>query len=149
MKHMSENEFYGVKQELLSPDFIAGLVVGEGTFYWTKYRNKKIPVFALRMHIRDFDLLINIKCSLNLKETVYEYTNNGRHAAFLIVRSFESIKKVIEKIYPGLTGHKRIQFIQWFKGFKDEDLDRRYKTIYNIFKYKFPELYYEEQEVLM
>jgi len=138
---MTEHKFYGIKPEFLTNDFIAGFIVGEGTFYWTKYGNKKIPVFALRVHIRDFDLLINIKYSLGLREKVYEYVNNGRHAAFLIVRSFESLKKIIETIYPHLTGHKKIQFVQWFHGFGQKDLDERYKTIYRIFKQKFPELY--------
>ena len=43
MKHLTEHSFYGIRPELLSKDFIAGLVVGEGTFYWTKSAdNKKI-----------------------------------------------------------------------------------------------------------
>src|SRR3989338_7328460 len=142
MKHLTEHSFYGIRPELLSKDFIAGLVVGEGTFYWTKsVDNKKIPVFALRMHVRDFDLLINVKYSLDLKEKVYEYTHNSRHYAFLIIRNFESMKKVIEEMYPRLTGYKKIQFVEWFNCFEDKHLDERYKTIYRIFKFKFPELY--------
>ncbi len=73
MKLSIEHEFYGVKPEILSKDFIAGLIVGEGTFYWTKNGSHKIPVFALRMHIRDFDLILNFKYSLGVKEKVYEY----------------------------------------------------------------------------
>ena len=32
MNHLNEHEFYGVKPEVSSKDFIAGLIVGEGTF---------------------------------------------------------------------------------------------------------------------
>ncbi len=141
MKLSTEHKFYGVEPEILSKDFIAGLIVGEGTFYWTKNGSHKIPVFALRMHIRDFDLILNFKYSLGVKEKVYEYNHNRRHYAFLILRSFESLKKLIEDIYPRLSGYKKQQFISWFNQFKDPELEARYSTIYNIFKYKFPELY--------
>lgn len=141
MKPIFEHDFYGVKPELLSYDFIAGLIVGEGTFYWTKYGKHKIPVFALRFHIRDFDLLVNVKYSLGITENIYEYTHNRRHSAFLIIRNFHGLIKIIESIYPKLTGHKKIQFINWFSMFKDNELEPRYQTIYHIFREKFPELY--------
>ena len=141
MKLSAEHKFYGVEPEILSKDFIAGLIVGEGTFYWTKNDSYKIPVFALRMHIRDFDLILNFKYSLGVKEKVYEYNHNKRHYAFLILRSFESLKKLIEDIYPRLAGYKKHQFQECFMGFKDTSLAPRYTAIYNIFKNKFPELY--------
>ena len=139
MKLLEEHKLYGIKPETLSKDFIAGLIVGEGTFYWTKNGSKKTPAFALRMHIRDFDLIVNIKYSLGIKEKVYEYYHNDRHYAFLIVRNFESIRTIINDIYPRLSGYKKLQFIEWFKGFKDENAEERYQVIYNIFKSKFPE----------
>src|SRR3989344_2576056 len=128
---------YGVERQDLSYDFIAGLITGEGTFYWTKNKGtKKTPAFALRMHIRDFDLLVNVRYSLGLKERVYEYIHNGRHYAFLFARSFDSLRKVIDNIYPKLGGYKRLQFIEWFQKFNDETLEARYITIYNIYKVK-------------
>ena len=140
MDLIKEHHDYGIKPELLSLDFIAGLIVGEGTFYWTtvKKTNKKIPVFALRMHIRDFELLTNVKYSLGVQEKVYEYQHGGRHYSFLILRSYASIRKIIKDIYPRLTGYKKLQFLKWFKGFKDSD---RFESIYYIFKSIFPELY--------
>lgn len=139
-----EHEIYGVKPELFSMDFVAGLIVGEGTFYWTrdsKNSNRNIPSFALRMHIRDFDLLINVKYSLGIRDKVHEYTHNNRHYALLIVRSFESLRKIIESIYPRLTGYKKSQFHIWFKKFGDETKEVNNRAIYSIFKNKFPELY--------
>ena len=143
MKHLDEHKFYGVKPELLSLDFIAGLIVGEGTFYWDKHKSNKyiIPVFALRFHIRDFDLLINVKYSLGLSERVYEYTHGGRHYAFLIVRSFDGLKRIIENIYPRLTGYKKEQFSKWFHRFNDKDIKKINGSLYEIFRSKFPELY--------
>lgn len=147
MEHLYEHDFYGIKPELFSYDFIAGLIVGEGTFYWTKdkIRGESVPVFALRLHIRDFDLIVNVKYSLGLKkEKVYEYTHNGRHYGFLIVRNFDGLKRIIEIIYPRLAGHKRVQFVEWFKKFKDENMKNSCKAIYNIFRQKFPELYQDK-----
>lgn len=140
---MEDHKFYGITPELLSNDFIAGLIVGEGTFFWTTNKNslKKIPAFALKFHIRDFDLLINVKYSLKLEEKIHEYTHKNRHYAFLIVRSFYGLRRIIEDIYPHLSGHKKIQFIEWFKKFGDENARSQDRSIYNVFKLKFPELY--------
>lgn len=143
MKLLYEHSFYGVNPELLSKDFIACLIVGEGTFYWTtdSVSSNKIPAFALRFHIRDFDLLINVKYFLGLKERVYEYNHGGRHYAFLIVRSIEGLKKIIEDIYPLLSGYKKIQFVEWFKRFGAVERKPRDVALYNIFRSRFPELY--------
>ena len=143
MKLLYEHDFYGVTPELLTKEFITGLIVGEGTFYWTSDRStaKKIPVFALRFHIRDFDLLLNVKYSLGLKERVYEYNHGGRHYAFLIVRSFEGLRRLIEDIYPLLSGYKKIQFIEWFQKFNHENMRPQDRAVYNIFKLRFPSLY--------
>jgi len=93
--HLSSDDL-GVEKMELSLDFIAGLIVGEGTFYWTKIAyGYKRPVFALRMHVRDFDLVANVRDSLGVtREKVYEYTHNNRHYAFLIVRDIDDIKDI-------------------------------------------------------
>ena len=136
-------EELGVKREKLSIDFIAGLIVGEGYFYWTKDsggRNK--PGFGIRMHIRDFDLLMNVRDSLYLDERVYEYTHNNRHYAMLLIRDVADLKnKIIPTIGPKLTGYKREQFIKWFRQFKAPDTHPGYQFIGNIFKQSLPWLY--------
>ena len=126
----------------LSLDFIAGLIVGEGTFYWTKAPQGKIPVFALRMHVRDKELVTMVRDSLGLKtEKIYEYTHNNRHYAFLIVRNIGSLKNiVIPLIYPRLAGYKRVQFLEWFKGFYSSDISNGFSFFPNALRRQFSEL---------
>ena len=97
--------------------------------------------FAVKMQIRDFDLLVNVKKSLNLNERVYEYYHNKRHYAFLIVRSFDGLSKIIENIYPSLSGYKKIKFIEWFGRFSGQSVVSRQSPIYYRFRRIFPELY--------
>jgi len=130
-----------VKRETLSLDFIAGLVVGEGTFYWTKTHLGRIPVFALRFHVRDRELLTAVKDSLGLKEKIYEYTHNHRHYVFLIVRNIGSLKNIIiPLIYPRLAGYKKQQFQEWFKGFYDPECRDGFRFFPNALRRRFPEL---------
>lgn len=139
-----EVNYYGVIREKLSLDFIAGLIVGEGTFYWTKHPNGYYkPVFALRMHIRDYDLVTNVRDSLGLKrEKIYEYRHGGRHYAFLIVRNVGSLKNhIIPLVWPRLSGYKREQFKVWFRRFQNESTDPGYRFFYDAFRSRFPELY--------
>lgn len=129
------------KPDMLNLDFIAGLIVGEGTFYWTKAPQGKIPAFALRMHIRDKELVVAVRDSLGLKERIYEYTHNNRHYVFLLVRNIGSLKNVvIPLIYPRLAGYKKQQFIEWFDKFYDSDVAEGYKFFPNALRRQFPEL---------
>lgn len=138
-----QQRFFGINPEKLSNEFIAGLIVGEGSFYWTYSKTSRINVacFALKMQIRDFDLLVNVGYSLGLDDKIYEYNHNSRHYAFLIVRDFEGLRKIISDIYPFLSGYKKIQFVEWFHGFEKDRTKEWYGTIYNIFKNRFPELH--------
>ncbi|OHA01561.1 MAG: hypothetical protein A3C11_02390 [Candidatus Sungbacteria bacterium RIFCSPHIGHO2_02_FULL_49_12] len=134
----------GVKHENLSIDFIAGLIVGEGTFYWTKTKDGyKLPGFGLKMHIRDYDLVTDVRDSLGLtNEKVYEYRHDNRHFAFLIVRSVPSLKNVIiPLLWPRLSGYKKRQFTAWFRRFDEDDTHPGYRFFFHAFKQKFPELY--------
>ncbi len=145
MKQVIEHSYYGVPPAILSNEFIAGLIVGEGSFFWTTNKRKdkriRIPVFSIGFHIRDFDLVVNIKYSLGLKDRVYEYYHNNRHYVRFLVRDFEGLRKIIINIYPYLAGYKKLQFIEWFKELGKEDVPERYQSLYHIFKNKFPELY--------
>ena len=128
--------------EKLNLDFIAGLIVGEGTFYWTRSPRGKIPAFALRMHVRDKELVTAVRDSLGLKrERIYEYTHNNRHYAFLIVRNIGSLKNaIIPLVYPRLQGYKLEQFRVWFDGFYNPDIAEGYAFFPNAFRLRFPEL---------
>ena len=131
-------------EQTINFDFIAGLIVGEGSFYWTKRGDsgRKIPAFSLRMHVRDKELVTAVRDNLAPTEKIYEYKHNGRHYVMLIVRNPGDIKnKIIPILYPRLCGYKKKQFIEWFHGFRDEDTAESHRFIFNIFKKQFPELY--------
>ena len=132
------------EKKKLTLEFIAGLIVGEGTFYWTKSRGSqwKTPSFALRMHVRDRELVTMVRDSLGLTEKVHEYKHSGRHYVHLFIRHPGDLKnKLIPFIYPLLQGYKLEQFIHWFHQFTDEDTAENYKFIFQVFKKQFPELY--------
>lgn len=125
----------------LSLDFIAGLIVGEGTFYWTKVGYGKIPAFALRMHIRDKALVEAVRSSLGLKGKVREYIHGGRHYVFLAVREIGPLKNIIiPTLYPRLFGYKKLQFLHWFRGFFEPDAAEGFKFFPNALRSRFPEL---------
>ncbi len=125
-------------------NFIAGLIVGEGSFYWTKNKQGalKTPAFSLRMHIRDKELVTMVRDVLAPHERVYEYQHAGRHYVYLIIRNKADLKNsVIPLLYPKLRGYKREQFVKWFKTFGDNDTAESHRFIFNVFKKQFPELY--------
>lgn len=127
--------------EKLPLEFIAGLVVGEGTFCWTKSPRGKLPTFALRMHARDKELVEAARDSLGLREKVYEYTHGGRHYATLIVRNIGSLKNnIIPLLYPRLVGYKRQQFLEWFQGFFRPETAEGFRFFPNALRRRFPEL---------
>jgi hypothetical protein len=125
----------------LSHDFIAGLIVGEGTFYWTKSGSGRVPAFAIRLHVRDKELITAVRDSLGLRERIYEYTHNNRHYVMLIVRNIGSLKNVIIPIiYPRLAGYKRLQFLRWFREFFSPDIAPAFAFFPNALRHRFPEL---------
>lgn len=126
----------------LSYNFIAGLIVGEGCFSWDTRsdtilgRKRKVPVFALRMHVRDKWLVTAARDTMNLEgNKIYEYTHNNRHYIMLIVRNIGDIKNiVIPFFYKRLRGYKREQFFQWLEDFGKSEVSEGYKFIYRLYK---------------
>jgi len=119
----------------LSLDYIAGLITGEGSFFWiTQNKGKqKVPVFQLRMHYNDRELVFAVRNSLKLKEPIYEYKHRDknkpsliRHYVQLMVRKTEVIKEKIIPAFEGrLYGLKREQFNAWKAKFlKKEKLQK-------------------------
>lgn len=134
-----------VKRETLGLDFIAGLIVGEGTFYWTRTPEGKLPAFGLRMHVRDKWLVTAVRDTLGLKHRVYEYAHNKRHYVFLLVREIGPLKNtVIPLIYPRLLGYKRLQFLEWFKNFHESDIAEWFQFFPNALRRQFPKLCSEQ-----
>lgn len=99
----------------LSLNFIAGLIEGDGSFMWIWQNGKRwVPVFQLKMHVKDKKLVTTVRDSLGLNEPVYEYNHGKRHYVLLIIRKRKSLE---ENIFPAfrnrLYGTKRQQFARW------------------------------------
>ncbi len=130
-----------LKGSRLNLDFVAGLIVGEGSFYWTRVSYGKIPAFALRMHVRDKALVEAVRNSLGLKAKVREYIHDNRHYVSLAVREIGPLKNIIiPTLYPRLFGYKKLQFLQWFMGFFAADAAEGFKFFPNALRLRFPEL---------
>ena len=101
----------------LSDDYIRGLIEGEGCFgNQTNGKGQKVPVFMLKMHVRDKELIEAIRDYLGLPDRVHEYRHQERHYALLQVRDLGSLKNTVIPLFRGrLLGHKGTQFEAWFK----------------------------------
>lgn len=136
--------------EKLPPDYIRGLVEGEGTFTFSSRIQRlpdgstqriKTPAFAIKMHERDEELLKSIRDSLKLTNKVYKYhydqpdgVKRGKHV-LLIVREIDQIRNiVIPFFYKKLRGYKAKQFSEWIKQMGNTDMSKGTKETYNLFK---------------
>lgn len=135
----------------LSYEYIRGLTDGEGcfTFYPANSKNsngeitkRKIPTFALRMHVRDKKLIDMVKETLGVKEKVHIFKawkgdgyNRGDSAA-LIVRRLGDLKNIIVPFFYGkLKGFKGQQFVDWLEKIgNDHAVASSYRIIYRIYK---------------
>lgn len=116
--------------DTLSLDFIAGLIAGEGSFMWIKQNGREVPVFQLKMHVRDKELIEMVRDGLDLNEPIHEYTHQNRHCAMLLVRKRKSIaEKIIPLLDDHLHGYKKIQFEEWRKKFAKEREAWLYKYV--------------------
>ena len=133
----------------LSPDYIRGLIDGEGcfTFFTNLKLGIKMPAFVLRMHARDKELIESVKYSLGLRNKIYEYhypydypakrnrVNRGPQAV-LIVREMDQLKNIIVPFfYKRLYGHKGKQFLEWVEKIgSDSEVPERFKFIHKLYK---------------
>lgn len=106
----------------LSLDFIAGLIAGKGSFMIINQNvDQKVFVFQLRMHYNDRELVFAVRNSLGLREPVYEFFNQNRHSALLLVRKRWSIENIIIPAFDNrLSGLKEKQFERWKNEFLKE-----------------------------
>ncbi|MBZ1348907.1 MAG: LAGLIDADG family homing endonuclease [Candidatus Liptonbacteria bacterium] len=128
----------------LSYEYIRGLIEGEGCFTFSSRKGNnghkyKVPAFSLSMHERDQELLFLIKGTLNLKNKIYNYKNDGYkrgRKAILIVREFGNLKNVIIPLfYNKLHGHKKQQFLCWLEKIgQDPAVPESYKLLYRLHK---------------
>lgn len=109
--------------QLITLEYIRGLIEGEGSFtFSTQYSIKrKVPAFEIRMHVRDKDLLEQMRDFLGLKNKIYVYHYQKPSMprgpqAMLIVREFGQLKNIIIPLcYGRLKGNKGIQFNDWLE----------------------------------
>lgn len=133
----------------ISYEYVRGLVEGEGSFTFststyikdTKLKTK-VPAFVLKMHIRDKELIENVRNVLGLRNKIYEYHYPGKDGykrgpqAILIVREFGQLKNiVIPFFYKRLRGNKAKQFQEWLEKIgSDPGVSKHFKFIYKIYK---------------
>lgn len=117
-------------EHTLSLDFIAGLIAGEGSFMWIKQNSQEVPVFQLKMHALDKELVEMVRDGLGLDEEIHEYNHQNRHYALLLVRRRKTItEKIIPLLDGRLFGMKKIQFEDWKKKFERKKKDWLYRSI--------------------
>lgn len=141
---------------MLTYEYIRGLIDGEGCFsFHTSSKNKngrrsRIPVFALAMHERDTELIVDLRNTLGLRNKVYNHKsslsdgyNRGRKAV-LFVRELDQLKDIIIPLcYKKLKGYKSKQFIIWLEKIgSDPDVSYRLKSLYRLYKWGF----YDKEE---
>ena len=118
---------------MLSLDFIAGLIAGEGAFMWIKQNNTEVAVFQLKMHALEKPLFELIKETLGLKEKIHQYLHQNRHYVLLLVRKRSVVEEIIIPTFEGrLFGLKKIQFEDW----KNKFFERKRYYLYK--KYNKP-----------
>jgi hypothetical protein len=133
----------------ISYEYIRGLIEGEGTFTFSpnKKTGRITPTFAIRMHIRDKELIEKVKNKLKLKNKIYEYYYPRKDGskrgptATLIVREIGNLKNIIVPLcYRKLIGNKAISFENWIEKIgKEEKITKSYKFIYDLYKSGFYE----------
>ena len=120
--NVPENKTFYCREEiaqLLTPEYIRGLIEGEGTFTNDGSRNGRLnPCVTLKMHYRDKELIEGIRDYFGLRNKVYEYTHQNRHYAMLIIRDIPTLKNKIVPFFKNqLLGNKGMQFEEWLKMF--------------------------------
>jgi hypothetical protein len=135
--------------ELLSDEYVRGLVEGEGCFTFdTRVKGgekQKIPTFVIGMHERDEELLRLVRISMKLpninSNSIYiegPYRKDGvsgGRVAKLIVRDYKSLLEVIVPFFYGkLRGNKGIQFQEWIEKIGSSDIPYPYRRIYDLHK---------------
>jgi hypothetical protein len=83
----------------LNPNWVTGFVDAEGCFHVSIYRDKKkktekwhiTPVFQVGLHIKDLDILINMKSFFNDRGNIYKYKNSANYQ----IRDLNSLYDIV------------------------------------------------------
>ena len=108
---------------ILPKEYILGLIEGEGSFTNDRSSDGKTrPMFSLKMHVRDKDLVNSVMETMGLytehNHKVYEYKHSGRHYVFMVIRDLYCLKNKIVPFFKGnLFGYKGKEFEYWLKKF--------------------------------
>lgn len=149
--------------ELLSNEYVRGLVEGEGCFTFdTRVKNGeklKIPTFVIGMHQRDEELLRLVRTSMGLPKinsnSIYvsgPYRKDGvkrGKIARLIVRDYKSLLEVVVPFFYGkLRGNKGVQFQDWIERIGNSDVPYPYRRIFDLHKQgKFGKFAYHDSKI--
>ena len=125
-------------------DRVRELVDRKGTFtFSTNLKQKKrVPAFALKIHIKNKTLIEFVRDTLKLRNRIYEYNhqkNDGYKRgpqAMLIVREMGQLKNIIVPLfYKKLRGVKAIKLEKWIEKIgSDPYVPETYKFIHKIYK---------------
>ncbi|MEK7651140.1 MAG: LAGLIDADG family homing endonuclease [Patescibacteria group bacterium] len=149
--------------ELLSDEYIRGLVEGEGCFTFdTRVKREeklKVPTFIISMHQRDEELLRLMRTSMKLPKinsnSIYvsgpyrkDGVNRGKMAT-LIVRDYLSLINVVVPFFYGkLRGYKGVQFQEWIEKIGNTNVPYPYRRIFNLHKQgKFGKFAYYDSKI--
>ncbi|MBI5220492.1 MAG: LAGLIDADG family homing endonuclease [Candidatus Liptonbacteria bacterium] len=136
------------KRATLGYDYVRGLAEGEGTFTFSSFTNKltgecrKVPAFAIKMHVRDKVLLEKVRDILGITNKIYVYNHQGKDGyirgpqAMLIIREYGTLKNIIIPFFYGkLYGNKANQFEAWLERIGDDpSIPKSYKLLYQLYK---------------
>lgn len=116
--------------------FICGLVEGEGSFYYKRNGQYKIPAFAIHMHYRDWFLLERVRITLKLERIkIYKFVCNGYPTSQLLVRNrWDLFEKIVPFFYNRLQGYKAFQFREWLEKMNSPEVSSKYRFIYRYYR---------------
>ena len=98
----------------LTEDHIAGIVSMHGSFLWVKQNSGKIPVFQLKLHSKEANLLKQIKEKLGINEKIHSYSHSNRNYVILLIRKrWVIINKLIPVFDNRLCGSKKAVYDEW------------------------------------
>ena len=128
----------------ISKEYVIGLVEAEGNFSFSvwKAKERKIPSFQLKMHVRDAHLVELVRDAMGLSNKIYTYgyqrkdgTGQNSYSMF-IVREIGGLKNIVVPFfYDQFKGHKDMLFREWLDQIgSDPWVPDSYKVIYRLHK---------------
>ena len=101
----------------LNKEFICGFISAEGCFsiVYHKRQSRFVPVFEVRVHFKNREILELIRDGIGLEEhRIHEYKRGKTHYLGLIIRRRSAIQDILIPYFTNyLHGAKKDQFEEW------------------------------------